>query len=188
MANYLGHSKSRINIDEVGRIRLSNLRDLFIKAKERSGESISISFYLQGTIYKVSYSDGSDFLSFEMMDKDGTIRMIRVFLRTERSNLGTGSVIYFLCPVTGHKCRKLFTDGRTIVSRYAFSHLYSYQRYSHRQRNLYGILVKDNDPFRKYGKVFYRGTLSRYGKSIDRYLYRMDKALTNFKRICNADL
>ena len=40
------------------------------------------------------------------------------------SNLGKGDVLYFLCPTTGKRCRKLYRISKYFLHREAFKHLY----------------------------------------------------------------
>lgn len=88
-------------------------------------------------------------------------------LHRQPSNLGISSVIYFLCPHTGRKCRKLYTDGKIITSRWAFKHTYSQRNKSRKSRELDRLMNHyDKDPYRKYGKPEYRGKRTPYGERL----------------------
>lgn len=61
----------------------------------------------------------------------------RVSLVSVPSNLGIGRVWYFLCPVTGKRCRKLYSVGTEFLHREAFQDcMYESQRRSHKEREL----------------------------------------------------
>lgn len=161
-----------VNIDEIARVKLSTLKALFKKAEEDTGWIYKARFTLQGVAYEVGYGKGWDYLLFMYTDRRGKRREVKVKFQTEESNLGRGSVRYFLCPYTGHKCRTLYLDGYAVASRYAFPHTYSYQNHSRRERLLDNFFMTEsgkNDPHRKGGKCMYRGKLTRYGKRLLRY-------------------
>lgn len=98
------------------------------------------------------------------------------FLR-EESNLGKGYVYYFLCPVVGRKCRKLYITEKCLVSRYAFSKTtYNKRRESKKWRELDKLLKRgDNFPYRKYGKREYRGKLTPYGEKLLKFYENTEK-------------
>lgn len=161
-----------VKIDELARVTLSSLRVLFQKARENEEWIFKAGFTLQGIRYEVGYGTGWDHLLFMYTDRRGQRREVKVKLQTEQSNLGRGSVRYFLCPYTGHKCRTLYLDGLVVASRYAFPHVYSYQNHSQRERlldNFFKNERPESDPHRKGGKWMYRGKLTRYGKRLLRY-------------------
>lgn len=180
-----------IKIDEVARIRLSDLKELFQKAEEAKRASkrdegadklvFRTAIALQGVTYKVSYSSGWSYLLFVYTDRAGRYKEVKVFLKEEASNLGRGSVRYFLCPYTGHKCRTLFLDGVTIASRYAFKHYYSYQTRSRKERLLDKIFsTEHSNPERKGGKKTYQGRITRYGMKLQKY---WEKAAIAYKSL-----
>lgn len=93
------------------------------------------------------------------------------------SNLGQGVVWYFLCPVTGKRCRKLYLVGGYFYHRSAFKGcLYENQTYSHRIRRMrnsfdLAFLIDDINEqiYSKHFKQHYRGQpTKRYSKLINR--------------------
>lgn len=115
-------------IDYIPRVTLSNFKEL-IKQQSETKETLFIRFTLKDIQYTVVMSVEKQKLIF-FWEHQGKRNQKEIKLQTEPSNLGNGTVWYFLCPYTGHKCRKLFLDGKTIASRYAFSHIYSIQKES----------------------------------------------------------
>lgn len=104
-----------------------------------------------------------------------------VLLRWRSSNLdkdvtswakGRG-YYYFVCPVTGRSCRKLYFVNGRFVSRYAFKHIYAIQRLSHSRRNdvfrflSYADKVEqlERQPRRKYT---YRGKPTPFARKVER--------------------
>lgn len=92
-------------------------------------------------------------------------------LRFAPSNLNRGGYYYFVCPVTGRACRKLYLVGSRFVSRFAFRARYEKQTKSHAERaGLPGYL----DAFTRLGeltkqprrKMYYRGELTPYGRNV----------------------
>lgn len=113
-------------------------------------------------------------------------------LKYTPSNLNRGGYYYFVCPATGHPCRKLFLVGDRFVSRFAFYAPYATQARSHSERcGLYGFLyatMKYDDMMSERGrKKFYRGKLTRYGRRIDRLAARVSR-LSNSGRMLAAAL
>ncbi len=95
-----------------------------------------------------------------------------------RSNLKPDCCVpYFLCPLTGRKCRKLFTDGNTIASRKAFTDRYERNYLSHKQRAIEPFIASDRtQPYRKYGKRTYKGIPTAYGRRVQRWEERVQQA------------
>lgn len=66
-----------------------------------------------------------------------------VGLFSKTSNIGRGVVWFFICPVTGKRCRKLYLINNYFVHRAAFSGcIYTNQSYSHTRRRYYGQMEK----------------------------------------------
>lgn len=154
-------------IDHNPHITLSDLKELF-----RLSEG-SASFTANGVQYTIVFSLEEQICAFIWV-YNGKRKQEKIELRKEPSNLGQGYVWYFLCPYTGHKCRKLFLDGKTIASRYAFSHIYSIQKESRSGRFFYG-LGRLEYPVRRYGKQFYRGKTTPYGHKVWTYHKKLEK-------------
>lgn len=88
----------------------------------------------------------------------------RVRLISVPSNLGKGVVWYFLCPVTGKRCRKLYFKGGYFLHREAFKGcLYRNQTESRRDRALrklrraYEVPELITELYRKHAKSSYAG-------------------------------
>jgi len=95
-----------------------------------------------------------------------------IYFQPKASNLGNGTTYYFVCPTTGILCRRLYFTDRSITSRKGFRNpLYLSQAKSHKQRDLF-----PKDPYRENGKMYYRGKLTPYGKRVERYEAKMEKA------------
>lgn len=86
-----------------------------------------------------------------------------------RSLSGT-YVYYFVCPLTGAKCRILYkTIGGGFCSRKALKNaLYPLQMDSHKFRYI-NYPPEGKQPYRRNGKEYYRGKLTPYGKRCQRY-------------------
>jgi len=67
---------------------------------------------------------------------NGTPINYRVRLVTIPSNLGIGLIWYFLCPVTGKRCRKLYLAGNYFYHRTAYRGMYEKQVQSKKYREL----------------------------------------------------
>ena len=108
-------------------------------------------------------------------DCDGKTHDERVLLRWKRSNLNDNDgFYYFICPVTGRSCRKLYLYGGRFVSRFAFRALYRSQTVGPATRKgMYYQLTKfyeyeelEGQPRRK---ETYRGQPTPYGRKLQRY-------------------
>lgn len=94
-------------------------------------------------------------------------------LRFTPSNLNRGGYYYFVCPVTGRSCRKLYLVGSRFVSRFAFRALYEKQTKSHAERaGIFGYLTAvtqlqdlTTQPRRK---MYYREELTPYGRKVEK--------------------
>lgn len=93
------------------------------------------------------------------------------------SNLGKGSVYYFVCPNTGKHCRKLYHNSKYFLHREAFRYLYyEKQIQSKKTRELHSIFdkafLKDEvyeEQYKKYYKTHYNGKpTKRYQKLINK--------------------
>lgn len=92
----------------------------------------------------------------------------KVKVLQERSNLPSlsGSMVYyFVCPRTGQKARVIYRVGNYFWSRRALRTRYYLQTQSRSSRTT----SYREDPYRKYGKEYYRGKLTPYGKRLLRY-------------------
>lgn len=87
-----------------------------------------------------------------------------VLLASLPSNLGKGEVLYFICPVSGLRCRKLYFYRGHFVHRKAKPGFYQLQVYGHRDRDLsraYDMYFVQEKAWeivsKKYFKKYYRG-------------------------------
>lgn len=101
-------------------------------------------------------------------------------LRYKPSNLNNGAgYYYFVCPVTGLSCRKLYLVEGKFVGRQAFRPLYAAQTESRRERTgLYAFLRKEArledmtaEPYRRYT---YRGKPTPFARRVDKLASRLD--------------
>lgn len=96
---------------------------------------------------------------------DGQPMSYRIELLQLPSNLGKGQVWYFICPLTGERCRTLYQVGKYFASRKAQPEtLYECQMYSKYYRWLdktFGPELKlDNlydEVYKRFAKKHYRG-------------------------------
>lgn len=107
-------------------------------------------------------------------DHDGQRHDDTVLLRWKQSNLNNGGFYYFICPVTGRSCRKLYLVGGRFVSRFAFRASYSSQTVGPATRNgLYNQLLQfskyEEFAAQPYRKETYNGKLTPYGRKLQRY-------------------
>ena len=153
-----------------------------IRAAERTGESYSLKEPVE-----LCGLDYSLYLTPEIRIDEG--RLLSLTLRWEdegeqhsqtipivrrESNLIRGSyVYYFLCPF-GYKAKKLFYIGSSFRSRRAFAHRYRQQTLSRQRREV--ARGSGEEPFRRYGKEYYRGRLTPYGKRCKRYEKNAERA------------
>lgn len=132
------------------------------------------------------------FLEFKYVKLDylykGIKRNYQIKLISIPSNLGIGKVWYFLCPLTGKRCRKLYCVNGFFYHREAFTGcLYESQIYSKKYRRYdkyYGSYFKLDYLYqqlhKKYFKKYYRGKpTNRYSKIMN----EMKTILSMSKRI-----
>ncbi len=104
-------------------------------------------------------------------------------LSFKRSNLNDNGhgYYYFLCPVTGGRCRKLYLVNDRFVSRAAFRPLYPQQTKSRKQRKssiskrLELLFVFDRYQRQRYRRETYKGKPTPYGRKVSKLLDLMDK-------------
>lgn len=101
----------------------------------------------------------------------------KVPLVTVPSNLGTGKVWYFLCPVTGKRCRKLYSVGKYFLHREAFTGcMYEKQTYSPKNRQLFKLFEKAIGSEKYYEQLYKKYSKKQYaGKPTKWYLRLMKK-------------
>ncbi len=110
------------------------------------------------------------------------------------ANLGKGVVRFFLCPITHKPCRKLYLYGDRFVSRRAMRGvLYRDQAETKIARLIpFAMNNDETNPYRRYGKPYYRGKITPYGKRLERYERKCDRAdqiiVANFYRCLQRHL
>lgn len=107
-------------------------------------------------------------------DHGGKTLDYTTLLRWKQSNLNNGGFYYFVCPVTGRSCRKLYLVGGRFVSRYAFRALYDKQLWSKSDRadplnDLVAFAEWEQLAGQRYRKPVYRGKLTPYGRKLEKY-------------------
>lgn len=129
-------------IDQIPRFTYRDLKPLIDYGfKQERPVGLTSPVKLGGLLYTISFNPKEWELLFQWEDEDGQKREKRVYLVGVTTEQYRGSYVwYFVCPYTGHKCRKLFADGRVIASRYAFRHTYSSRNKSHNQRAMEKLL------------------------------------------------
>ena len=111
----------------------------------------------------------------------------RIELVSVPSNLGKGSVFYFVCPVTRRRCRKLYLIGKYFLSRFAFpSALYTKQTQAKSWRHLsraFDVLNLRDERIdfiaKRYAKTWYKGKPT---KRFQRILDREERACDRFSK------
>ena len=112
-------------------------------------------------------------VEFVYTDPDGRQHDDFLLLRWKRSNLDKGGFYYFVCPVTGRSCRKLYLIGGRFVSRYAFNAPYRSQTVGPAgRRSLFYLLAKyskfEDLAAQPHRKETYRGKLTPYGRKLEK--------------------
>ena len=155
-------------LDHYPSLTISFLTPL-VKTAQKGGKGALMRFHKDGIKYKVSYFVGDHFFTFRWEYQSKQYRQQIRFI--EEPSPIRGKVRFFICPATGHKCRKLYFGRKAIFSRHAVKHAYSYQHLSHYTR----IFANAKNPERKNGNPKYKGKTTRYGKQIERYNLKMRK-------------
>ena len=155
-------------LDHYSSLTISCLTPL-IKAVQSARKGALMRFRKEGIQYGVSYFTGDSFFTFTW-DYQGKHYNQRIGFVEEPSHL-RGEVRFFVCPVTGKKCLKVYFGRKSVFTRYAVRHVYSYQHLSHNSR----IFANARNPSRRNGKQKYGGKITRYGRRIDRYRKRQEK-------------
>jgi len=113
-----------------------------------------------------------------------------VALRWKRSNLSPDTehgYYYFVCPVTGELCRKLYLVDGQFVGRKAFAPLYPAQVESKAARRdlraWRDVMAADDLVFQKYRREYYRGRITPYGRKVERIVERLNL----YRTICDGN-
>lgn len=103
---------------------------------------------------------------------------------TRTANIGRGVIRYFVCPETNSLCRNLYLHKGIFASRKAMSGA-MYQRQIVSKDVRFLMQLFNDPPERKYGKEYYRGKLTPYGKRLhrtDKYWARRDQIMILLSR------
>jgi hypothetical protein len=86
----------------------------------------------------------------------------RINIVSIASNIGNGSVLYFVCPLTAKCCRKLYYHRGKFMHREATGILYEQQKRKQFISHAF-YLSKDqrNEPNTKYFKKYYKGNFTK---------------------------
>lgn len=121
---------------------------------------------------------------------DGVPVDTTIYLRWKRSNLSTDTThgyYYFVCPVTGKLCRKLYLHNGRFMSRQAFKPLYEAQTKSHKERHdplfaYLDITTKIDDAIHQpYRREYYNGKITPYGRKLERLARKFEPFNASFK-------
>lgn len=138
------------------------------------GEGNSVCLYYKA---EVCLADPLEIVAFTFKwEYGGSAHTQRVAVEARPSNLGLGSVYYFICPCCSELCRNLYTDGRVLIGRRGFRHTYSARNETKRVREilkLYNIL--DTPAKYPYRKEYYRGKITPFGRRMERVYNRFLK-------------
>jgi hypothetical protein len=132
-------------LDEVLKIKVSDLTQHGF-LKEGSRQKRGTLFWYRNEIelgsiaFTVSLSQGYSFIELDYEYNGGAISY-PIQLQSVASNLGKGVIWYFICPLTGLRCRKLYLGGSHFYHRSAFKGcMYERQTQSKRYRELEKII------------------------------------------------
>lgn len=102
------------------------------------------------------------------------------------SNLGTGVIPYFICPVSGLRAKKLYSYGSMFVHRKETKGYYEKQLEGKKQRQINRVLLKFPmiDKIReqrkaKYYKPYYRGVETKKNKRLTKKMSECQIVVSN---------
>lgn len=126
----------------------------------------------------------------------GETKQETIRLMWKHSNLdpdGEHGYYYFVCPVSGECCRKLYHVGGRFVGRAAFRPLYPIQVKSRKQRatsRLWDFVIEIEGLRKPYRKEYYRGKPTPYRLRWERYIKRnakLDPVFSQFDAVLQSD-
>jgi hypothetical protein len=123
--------------------------------------------------FKLTHTENGTFINFDYKCNGDPINY-KVNLISRLSNLGRGEVWFFVCPVTGKCCRKLYLHGTHFLHREAYKGLmYESQLNSQSTRSMLKVLdkvfIKDEvyeELHKKHFKSHYNGIPTKRYKRI----------------------
>lgn len=147
--------------------------------------------YLAGVtveiIVPLQDDDFGEYVVFQWITPQGYEHVFWVNLATRENNLGLESNVgYFICPVTQHLCRKLYTDGISLCSRYGIQCvIYNSQSESHKER----ILTRMHRARKRIEEAechnqSYKGKPTKWAKKIE----VEEKKLQSYKQIVLSNM
>lgn len=174
-------------LDRALQIKLSTLKGLgFLEpGSERSGPLIwSVEGKkIAGIWLKVNMGNWDPHLILKYNYNDEP-REYRIHLEAIPSNLGKGSVYYFVCPLSFKRCRTLYDVGGYFVHREAHPNcMYSYQaesKFNRGWRNYSKIDRLIEQLNSKYFKESYNGVPTRRSRRIWKRIYFLKERLPTF--------
>ena len=173
-------STGAITTGEVIRIELSYLlKNGYIKKGKyilgsltwTNGSSIHFESHLETHIpyIRLAYQN-TDSYSGEITKQD-----YKIYLTTIPSNLSRGQIYYFICPITGRRCRILYKCYGSLIwkSRFAYRHRIYYHtqvcsKYDYHNTRYWNLT-------RELETLYKRGKKSHYRGKDTRLIYRIDQ-------------
>jgi len=185
------YSTGAITTKEATRIELSYLLkkglikrgcDITSSLSWTNGSSIGFeSCYYSGDPYiRLNYNNTNSYTG-EVTSHD-----YRIYLTTVTSNLGKGEVLYFLCPITGRRCRILYKCYGSLIwkSREAYQNRIYYQtQLDPKSMRPFKALFMDRkfeELYKKKRKSHYRGKPTRIMRRINDLERKHDLALLRY--------
>lgn len=159
-----------------GRLLANGRREVTLPLLEYDGSpEMRLRFpYLAGVRVQIAVPLEEDFwrrcVDLRWATPQGQEMLCLVSLAYIRSNLGRGEAGYLVCPQTGRLCRKLFTDGLSFRSRYAFNKIYyNSQRAGRAQRVALGMSKAERkaDEAAQHNQT-YKGKPTRWAVTAER--------------------
>lgn len=197
-----------IEIDRLPRLRFHDLRKFFDYSRQlqkklqahpdKREQLFSLFSDLKGEItfswaevFKVTICPHVDyFMEIDAFTFEWTYQGRRhketVSLRQKPSNLGIGSVAYFVCPYTGKPCRTLYTDGNVLTSRRSFTHTYSERNQSHKWRRYNTIMKQMNEQPPRNRKMTYRGKPTPFAVKFYRKMEKQGDVVAELQQLLSA--
>lgn len=187
------YSTGAITTGQVTRIELSYLIKNNIIKKHHCYTG-SISWTNDNSIgIKTVYNDTERYIVLDYTitvhaTKEKTYHNYKIQMETVPSNLGKGEVLYFVCPVTGKRCRILYKCYGSLIwkSREAYQNrIYYESQIEPKSIRPFKNLFVDNqlsELYQKAKKSHYRGKPTRLMQRIDKLNRLNDAAMIHYDR------
>lgn len=177
-------------LDEVKQVSISRLKKFGI-FEEGSVKSSVLTWSRRGQVIGsiniwVYLTDPEHIILSYTYNKEEEISY-KVKLVSVPSNLGKGKVWYFLCPITGERCKKLYGVGKYFLHRKAYPKaMYECQTYSKKGRGydkafkvMYGSDAIYSEIYSKHFKKEYAGKPT---KRYQRLLKKLELINDNYRQ------